>query len=385
MTCTPVITVLKSSNATMTGGLFQSSTAKVTLVVDYCNACAEGSFPPDTPFQVLEDVNGTYWDIVVGRPLAEIDSSGIRTAWLEAYSADMTYNEIQQVNAGSKFYARYYVRDYSCRQIPSGHPGLWEIEINIAMMKIDNADQIPHCSIDIQTSSRMASAWRLPPGDSTDLFKEPTTNLSGTGPSLGTLANGYWEPKNWRGQIALYQDVGGFDVDENGNPTTVAIEQIRYQISFVVRKPRKEFIPATSFHINDAYEEWVINAQCYVNKRNDSQLFGFAPGTLLCESIDSSSIDEQFSKVTMTLAWDEWGHFDQNIWAEGGNVGALSDQSYSKTGTKDRIMTTAFAVFWTTSYHQAFEVSQMPNLLPYQVWEMAEKAISPPTCYYPAE
>lgn len=388
MTCTPDITVLKSSLATRTGGLFQASTATVTLVVNYCGQCTgEGEAPPDTPFQVLEDVNGTYWDIVVGRPLAEIDAQGNRTAWLQAYSADMTQGEVMDVNSETIPYAYYYVKDYSCRQMPSGNPGLWEITVNVAMMKIDNSEQFPHCSVDVQTGSRMASAWRLGPGGSTDIFKVPTTNTSGTGPSMGTIADGYWEPKNWRGQVAAYQDVNGFDVDENGNPVSVAVEQIRYVISFVVRRPYLEFIPVTgasTFKTNESYVEFVTNAQCYVNKRNDTEMFGFPPGSLLCESINVSAIDEQFSKVSLTLVWDEWGHFDQNIWAEGGNVGGLSDQWYSTTGTIDRVMTTAFAVFWTTSYHEAFRVASMSDLMPQAVWSVAEAAITAPVCYYPA-
>jgi len=388
MTCTPEITVRKSSNATATGGLFQPSTATVTLVVNYCNACTEGSFPPDTPFQVLEDVNGTYWDIVVGRPLAEIDASGIRTAWLQAYSADMTYGEVVDVNAGNKDYAYYYVRDYYCRQIEPANPGLWEITINVSMMKIDNAEQYPHCSVDIQTTSRMASAWRLGPGYTLDPFKVPTTNTTGTGPAMGTLADGFWEPKNWRGQVSGFQDVKGFDVDANGNPTTVAVEQIRYSISFVVRRPYLGFVPASgtsAFQTNESWDEWVTNAQCYVNKRNDATMFGYQPGELLCQEINVEPIDEQFSRATLVLVWDEWGHFDQNIWAEGGKVGALSDQSYSATGTKDRILTTAFAVFWTTSYQEAFRVTSMSDLMPMGVWSVAEAAITAPVCYYPAD
>jgi len=390
MTCTPTITVRKSSNATSTGNLFQPSMATVTLVVSYCNACTEGSSPPDTPFQVLEDVNGTYWDIVVGRPLAEIDGSGVRTAWLQAYSADMTFQDVSDVNAGTKDYAYYYVRDYNCRQMVMADPNVWEIVVNVAMMKIDNAEQFPHCSVDIQTSTRMASAWRLGPGTTSDPFKVPTTNVTATGPMMGSLnADGFWEPKYWRGQDSNYQDIGGFDIDINGNPMTVAIEQIRFTISFVVRRPFIGFIPTTGTSViqtNSSWDEWVGNAACYVNKRNDVAMFGYRPGELLCEAINVTPIDEQFSKASIVLAWDEWGHFDQQIWSPNGQIGELSDQAYTYPGgSADRPIRTAIATFWTTSYHEAFRVAPMSGLMPMAVWSIADAAISEPACYYPPE
>jgi hypothetical protein len=387
MTCTPTITVRKSSNSTSTGGLFQPSTATVTLVVHYCNSCTGGSIPPETPFQVLEDVNGTYWDIVVGRPLAEIDANGNRTAWLQAYSADMTFQDVADVNAGTKDYAYYYVKDYSCRQILEGDPGLWEISINVSMMKVDSAAQYPHCSVDIQTTSRMASAWRLGPGTGTDVLKVPTTNATATGPMMGSLnAGGFWEPKNWRGQNSTYQDVNGFDIDINGNPMSVAIEQIRYTISFVVRRPYIGLISSSAIstiETNSTWDEWVGNAGCYVNKRNDTTMFGYRPGELLCEAINVTPIDEQFSKASIVLVWDEWGHFDQQIWSPSGRLGGLSDQSYSYTGgATDRFIRTALAVFWTTSYQEAFRVVGMSGAMPMGVYSIADAAISEPDCHY---
>ncbi len=388
MTCIPTITVRKNSNETKTGGLFEPSTATVTLVVHYCNACSGGALPPDTSFQVLEDVNGTYWDIVIGRPLAEIDAQGNRTPWLEAYSADMTFQDVSDVNAGTKDYAYYYVKNYSCRQILDGDPGLWEITINVSMMKIDSAAQFPHCSVDIQTTARMASAWRLGPGSGADVLKVPTTNVTATGPMMGPLnANGFWEPKYWRGQLSTYQDVNGFDIDINGNPMSVAIEQIKYTISFVVRRPYIGLLSNTgiaTIDTNDSWDEWVGNAGCYINKRNDTDLFGYRPGELLCEAINVTPIDEQFSKASIVLSWDEWGHFDQQIWAPNGALGALSDQAYDYPGQPalDRFIRTAFAVFWTTSYQEAFRVTGMSGLMPMAVYSIADAAITAPDCHY---
>jgi hypothetical protein len=360
----------------------------VTLVVNYCNQCPEGSSYPDTPFQVLEDVNGTYWDIVIGRPLAEINGTGVRTAWLQAISADMTSQDIVDVNAGTKDYAYYFVKDYSCRQILEGAPGLWEISINVSMLKIDNGQQFPHCSVDVQTTTRMASAWRLGPGTGTDVFKVPTTNATATGPMMGSLnANGFWEPKNWRGQLSTYQDVNGFDIDINGNPMSVAIEQIRYTISFVVRRPYIGYLQSSgtaSIQTNTTWDEWVSNAGCYVNKRNDTTMFGYRPGELLCEAINVTPIDEQFSKASLVFMWDEWGHFDQQIWSLNGALGALNDQAYRypNSAPLDRVLRTALGVFWTTSYHEAFRVVGIEALMPLNVFQIAEAAIKEPDCYY---
>ena len=389
MTCTPTTTILKSSIKNRTGGSFQPSTGTVSLLVDYCGACTAPDVPPDVPYQVLDDVNGVSWDIMVGRPLAQIDGAGVRTPWLTAYSADMTYQDFLDVNAGTKDYAYYYVKDYECRKVEDGQPNLWQIDINISMMTVESGERYPHCSVEIATSTRMARAWRLGPGSGTDKFKIPTTNITATGPNMGSLAtNGYWEPKAWRGQVAAYQDVEGFDVDINGNPMTVAIEQVRYTLSFVVRKPYLGLVPATgasTLSTNTTWDEWVKNAPCYVNKRNDTELFGFRPGELLIENISSSQINEQFNRVSMTFSWDEWGHFDQQIWGGDGTVGSLSDQNYVGAGTVDRPILTAFAVFWTTSYHEAFKVSTMSGLLPMAVFSIADDAFEAPTCAYSYE
>jgi|TARA_R110000796_G_scaffold26739_2_gene73955 hypothetical protein len=393
MTCTPIVTILKNSTNTTTGGIFQSSRATVTLLVNYCGACEVGSSPPDVPYQVLEDINGTSWDIVVGRPLAEIDGAGVRSAWLTAVSADMTLAEVTAVNAGTKEYAYYYVTDYRCQKVEAGDPNLWSIIINVSMMTVENSHRYPHCSVDIQTQSRMASAWRMGPGPATKPFKIPTTNISGTGPSMpgatsGTdLPHGRFDPKFWRGQVSAYMDVEGSDIDINGNPMAVAIEQIKHSVSFVARKPYLGYIPPTgfaAFEKNTGWTDWVQGASCYLNKRNNAEMWGYGVGELLCDSVTVSDIDEQFSRVTLTFTWDEWGHFDQQIWSEGGKLGGLSNQTYEYVGTKDRLILTAFAVFWTTSYHEAFNVAELNAQMPMAVWSVAVAAFNKPTCYYPA-
>lgn len=390
MTCTPTISILKSSISNVIGGSFQPSTATVSLIVDYCGACADPDLPPSRHYQVMEDVAGS-WDIVVGRPLAQIDGAGVRDPWISAYSGDMTYQEVVDVNAGTKDYAYYYVKNYQVKLVEDGgQPGVWRIDINLSMMTTEDSNRYPHCSVDVQTTSRMASAWRMGPGTSTDPFKIPTTNITATGPLMGSINNGHWEPKYWRGQVAAYQEVGGYDIDLNGNPMSVAIEQIRFTVSFLVRKPYLDLMgsgvgpPTGTLQINTTWEEWVQNAPCYVNKRNDSEMFGFRPGELLCESISSGEINEQFNKVTIVFSWDEWGHFDQQIYGGEGTLGGLSDQNYAIAGTIDRPMATAFSIFWTTSYHEAFRVVGMSGLFPMGVWSIAEDAFKAPTCYYPA-
>ena len=333
MTCTPTISILKSSITNMIGGSFQPSTATVSLIVDYCGACTGEDLPPSRGYQVLEDVAAS-WDIIVGRPLAQIDAAAVRDPWLTAYSGDMTYQEVVDVIAGTKDIAYYYVKNYQVKLVEAGgQPGVWRIDINLSMMTTENSNRYPHCSVDVQTTSRMASAWRMGPGTSTDPFVVPTTNIEATGPSMGGINNGHWEPKYWRGQIAAYQEVGGFDIDLNGNPMSVAIEQVRYTVSFLARKPYLDLMPATTLATN--------------------------------------------------TTWDEWGHFDQQIYGGEGTLGGLSDQNYATAGTIDRPMATAFSVFWTTSYHEAFKVAGMSGLFPMGVWSIAEDAFKAPTCYYP--
>ena len=383
MTCTPTISILKSSITNVIGGSFQPSTATVSLMVDYCGACTGEDVPPSMHFQVMDDI-ASSWDIVVGRPLAQIGESAVRDPWISAFSGDMTYQEVVDVLAGSRDYAYYYVKNYQVKLVEAGgQPGVWRIDINLSMMTTEDSNRYPHCSVDVQTTSRMASAWRMGPGTSADPFVVPTTNIAATGPSMGGINNGHWEPKYWRGQIAAYQEVGGFDIDLNGNPMSVAIEQVRYTVSFLARKPYLDLMPVTTLATNTTWDEWVQNAPCYVNKRNDTEMFGFRPGEILCESISSSEIDEQFNRVTIVFSWDEWGHFDQQIYGGEGTLGGLSDQNYAAAGTIDRPMATAFSVFWTTSYHEAFKVAGMSGLFPMGVWSIAEDAFKAPTCYYP--
>ena len=418
MTCNPEITILKNSTNTNTGGILQQSTATVTFLVNYCGACEEGTFPPDVPYQVLEDINGTSWDIVVGRPLAQIDPDTFtRTPWLKAYSADMTAAEVASVNAGDKPYAYYYVTNYSCNLVEPANPDVWLLTVNLAMMTVENSSRYPHCTVNIETVSRMARAWRIGPGTSSSPFKVPTTNVGTgvTGPFLPphtTLTDppsGRYDPKAWRGQVSGSMDVFGSDIDINGNPMSVAIEQIKhsitavltamrpastaaassgmpFSITFVARKPYLGLIPATgadAFYKNTGWVDWAQSASCYLNKRNDATMWGYLEGELVCDSVSVSDINEQFSQVTLTFTWDEWGHFDQQMWSDSGTLGGLSNQNYVQTGTVDRPIETALAVFWTTSYHEAFNVAEINAKLPMAVWSVATEAFYKPTCYYP--
>ena len=369
MTCVPVIRIKKGSWDTRNGGVFAASTGRVTLIVDYCGTDAEeGCTQDDWPergTQVVNEVGfptNLRWDIRIGRPLQYYNGSAW-VLWQSSFTADQTAAEItaNEING-------WVVKSFTARQVNNASNGLWEIDIELSLMTLDQGEQFPHMSVDITTQSRLARAYR---GGSGLLI--PTRNATGSGPVIGTPASGYFEPINWRNGVKADMDCGGYRLDINAQPVTLAIEQRRIAISFVIRKPYIDNTATTNnFVYNEMWEKWGQDATQYLNKRNETTLFGYDPGELLIESINVSSIDDQFSRCELVLLWDEWGHFDQSAWGLDGTVPDLDEQTMA--ASPDRPILVAETVFWTTSFHETFTLSTTD--FPKNVWDLASIAIT---------
>ena len=372
MTCTPAISVKKGSWDTQDGGLFATSSATVVLTVDYCGSdVAEGCTEADWPDRGAAVVSyigyqpNNLWDIRIGRPLSYYDG-GVWNTWIDTFTADQTAAEIA---ASPSTKSGWIVKSVSTRQVNAGHKGLWEVTINLSSMTLQSTGQYPNMSVDVTTQTRLARAFRA---GSTLLV--PTTNTGASGPKIGTVASGSFDSTNWRNGLAATMDVVGIRLDINAQPVTIAVEQKRIAISFVIRKPYIGDDPTVdTIYKNSMWTTWAINGSDKLNKRNEAALFGYGIGELVCESVNISSIDDQFSRCEVVLLWDEWGHFDQNAWGINGTVPDLSDDP-GMAVSPDRPVTVANTVFWTTSFHESFTLATTD--FPRDVWDVASIAIT---------
>ncbi len=376
MTCDPTIKVRKGSWDTVNGRLFNPSTMTVVVVVDYCGwDVTTCGVLPDRGSEVVADVGNylrtgeKFFDIRIGRPLAYYDTATTTWKyWISSYTPDQTTTEINTLPSTK---TGWITKQVTCKQINAGHNGLWEIEIQLAHMAKESTYEHPHAAVSIQTSSRLARAYR----NGRDLII-PTRNTSNTlvGPDIGSASNGYFDPINWRNGIKSDMDVQGYRVDINAQPTTVAIEQVRTTISFVLRRPYLQGTSDNDWYVNEMWDKWGQDSDILLNKRNADALFGYDPGELVIEAVNVSSIDEQFSRVDLVLLWDEWAHFDQNAWGIDGTVPDLDELSMASS--PDRPILVAETVFWTTAYHGAFALTTAD--FPDFVWELAYAAIVDP-------
>tara|TARA_R110001632_G_scaffold75942_1_gene172455 strand:- start:3470 stop:4597 length:1128 start_codon:yes stop_codon:yes gene_type:complete len=375
MTCTPTITIKKGSWDTQDAGLFGKSTSTVVLIVDYCESIAEGCTEanwPDRGGAVVAAIGyypNNLWDIRIGRALMYYDSAtSAWSPWIETYTADLTATEIA---ASPSTKAPWVVENVSARQVNAGHKGLWEVTISISSMAIQSTGQYPNASIDVTTNSRSVRAYRGGSG-----LLVPTTNSTTSGPKIGVAAaNGFFNPSGWRDGLKATMDCAGGRLDVNAQPVTIAIEQNRFAISFILRKPWIDFDPTSNLVFSNAmWTKWAINGYKTLNKRNKDVLFGFEIGELVCDGVNISSLDAQFSRCELSFVWDEWGHFDQSAWGIDGTVPDLNDDPL-QSASPDRPVLVAETVFWTTSYHESFELATTD--LPRDVWDIASVAITP--------
>ena len=375
MICIPTIIAKKGSWDTQDAGLFGKSTCTVVLIVDYCGSIAEGCTEADWPDrggQVVAAIGyhpNLLWDIRIGRALMYYDSAtSLWSPWIETYTADLTAAEISSVPSTK---APWVVENVSARQVNAGHKGLWEVTISISSIAVQSTHPYPHASIDVTTNSRSVRAYRAGAG-----LLVPTMNTGTSGPKIGVPNSSFFfDPAGWRDGTKATMDCLGGRMDVNAQPVTIAIEQTRFTISFILRKPWLDFDPTSNLVFsNSMWSKWSILGYLKLNKRNRETLWGFDPGTLVCDEVNVSSLDSQFSRCEVSFVWDEWGHFDQSAWGIDGTVPDLNDDPL-QSASPDRPVLVAETVFWTTSYHESFDLATTD--FPRDVFYLATVAITP--------
>jgi hypothetical protein len=206
-------------------------------------------------------------------------------------------------------------------------------------------------------SQRIAGRYGLIVVGRVFLSQPPTVLRAALKSGYAYSGNGFFNPAGWRDGTKATMDCLGGRLDVNAQPVTIAIEQTRFAISFILRKPWIDFDPTSNLVFSNLmWTKWAINGYQTLNKRNKDALFGFGVGELVCDGVNISSLDAQFSRCEVSLVWDEWGHFDQSAWGIDGTVPDLNDDPL-QSASPDRPVLVAETVFWTTSYHEAFELA----------------------------
>ena len=157
-------------------------------------------------------------------------------------------------------------------------------------------------------------------------------------------------------------------------------------MQFVVRRPNygEDIIPggpaspsgAGTRFIECGFSLWARGGTWLLNKRNAETLFGYAPGTLLCTSVSTSPIDDEYMICSVTLSWDEWSHCDQAPWGFSGNI-PPSIENTASSGSPDRPILNADTVYWINPYAECFNFASAD--LPYGAYDIFDESIYPAT------
>lgn len=363
-TAAPTITLLQADGQPDSSAqMFQPSVSRLTISVDY--SIRTGNYPTALA-TVLLDMRAQNWNIWRGRPFAaaSIPYSTPPTPYRALFGASLTTGEIATASP-------MIVRRIDGRIVP-GSKGIWHVDVELGLVGYHNLFDEIHATVTSTSSSRTASAWRLPPDlkllvDSSTSPKlgSPTqasvftscTATAGSNARIGTYDN-----SNWQTYVKSTMDIGGVSVDINGQPVSIPVEQLNYTLQFVIRKPYHDWIPGTpaspsgygSRIVECMWSLWGQYPHWCLNKRNAEAMFGYAAGELVCTAVNNSPIDDDSMLCSVTLTWDEWGHGEQAPWGFEGNVPPKEENT---TGGADRPILNADTVYWINPYPECFNWS----------------------------
>ncbi len=268
---------------------------------------------------------------------------------------------------------------------------IWHITVRCTLLGYHSIYDRVHANVITTSSVRNASAYRLGPdlkllGDSSSSPKLGTaTQVGGViGTCTGSNATvGTFDASNWITYVKSTMDCGGEDVDINGQPINVPIEQVNHTLQFPIRRPYlRGIIPGGASSpsgydtrsVNCLWELWGQYPEWCLNKRNGCVMFGFPVGQLVCTAVENTPIDEEFMMCSVTLTWDEWHHGEQAPWGFEGNIPPKAENT---TGGADRPILNADTVYWINPHQEAFCFSE--DDFPYGAFDLFAQMILPPT------
>ncbi len=366
-TLQPIITLVQAPNQfrETSPGLFQASTLRLSFRVDYSQIASTSAIAGKLS-DVLADMHAQNYQLYIGRAVAlgGVPSPSPLVAYPGLYAADATDGE-------SSIVEPWIVRSMSGSTVP-GSTWIWHVDVDLSLVGYQNAYERIQASVVASSGTRVAQAFRL--GDLnllTDDTAEPKlgavsspTPLPGQCGSV-TATTGSYDQSNWITYDKATMDVGGEEVDINGQPIGVPIEQLNYTLQFVIRKPNfgsgSEIIPGGPASpsgygtrvVGCMWSLWGIYPQWILNKRNRTALFGYEPGELVCTSVTHTPIDDEFILCSVTLTWDEWGHCDQVPWGFNGSIPPTAE----KGATGDRAILNADTVYWMNPHQESFNIT----------------------------
>ena len=366
----PLISLVQAPNQfrESSPGLFQASTLTLSFRADYSQVLSESNIAGKLS-DVLADMHEQNYQIYAGRSLAlgGVPAPSPLVSYPGLYAADATEGESATVEP-------YIVRSITGALVP-GSNWIWHVDVQLSLVGYQNAYDRIHAAVITSSSTRVAQAFRL--GD-LNLITDDTSS-----PKLGAVASptlvpgqctattattGTYNQDNWITYNKATMDVGGEEVDINGQPIGVPIEQVNYTLQFVIRKPSfsppNDIIPGGPANPSGygtrlagcMWSLWGIYPQWILNKRNRTALFGFEPGELVCTAVNHAPIDDEFILCSVTLTWDEWGHCEQVPWGLNGTIPPTVKNELNSGD--DRPILNADTVYWVNPHQESFNVTE---------------------------
>lgn len=224
---------------------------------------------------------------------------------------------------------------------------------NFNMLVCQSLDwqKIPTCS----TAWNVTVTWGtyanfLVSGESTD--SETFTRVTRMG-SMRT-ANAYRTglvppPPSGAGAYAWppATDIGGTKIDVNGQPSPLAIPQMRIDIEFLY--DRTDTDGGVGSEPSNELAAWL-------GVRNSALFLGFSPGYVLCTGVSASPLNDQWYLMQYSYLFDYWAHHEQRSAPNLGGLNFLTTAASTFIGVNFK---QASKVGWWQPYTDVFDLNDM--------------------------
>ena len=348
------------------GEMFQPTEITVDIRVDYTTVVAQAQ--KYNLGAVLNDMRAQSWQIWQGREfmVGAVDKGFIPSP-LVPYRSYFSAS----LNAGEMAADGFHCRSISGRIVP-GTKVIWHITVRLSGVGYQNLYERPHATVITTSSVRSVAAYRAGPdinfiqdANSSPKLGTPTQNSVFGSCTNSNARTGTYDQDNWVTYTKSTMDVNGEEVDINGQPITMPIEQINYTLQFVLRRPYYDGTipggPASpsgpgSRTVECLWELWGQYPEWCLNKRNAEAMFGYTAGQLVCTAVNNTPIDEEYMLCSVTLTWDEWGMCEQAPWGFEGTI-PPKDENTAASGSPDRPILNADTIYWVNPVQECFNWS----------------------------
>ena len=202
----------------------------------------------------------------------------------------------------------------------------------------------PAVSVNVTARTRNVDAWRAQP-----LLTLPTDTLD--------AANDYYfDPASYPSCDSVVDNIGGTELDVNGQPAKTTIEQNVITIEFIARSPHLQW--DETYTTETAYQNALALGNS-VGARNAETLMYYPIGSLRVTDVAIQPLHHEFKRVVWTMVADAWNHADQRPWMNKQGVIATIENATCAGG--DAPTFHAESVFWRQPHLEAFSMSDTPE------------------------